>query len=231
MTSKEKSTREKILEVAARLFGEVGYHKTSIREIAKQAEVNLAAINYHFNNKENLYCEVFNRNFNWFAEAIADIENQNPSIDVENLSWEIFMFFQNNARELLFIHKMVLANDVPLPESFTQDRENILEFGPPGGEVLQRSIEREIGPNLPPFGILWAVSSIFAHIVHTAAMTNSSLIQKHCENSPLMDKKLREFNTRHLVHSIIEYLDKNREIWKNPPSDIQYHPKNTDNIY
>ena len=217
-STKSHDTQKKIVEAASRLFAELGYEKTSVREIAKQAEVNIAAINYHFKNKENLYCEVFNRYFEWLEAGINQIENENREIDVENLSWKIFQFFHQNGHALLFIHKIVMVNDVPVPEDFAKDKNDILEFGPPGGEVLQRALVREIGPELPPHGILWAVDAIFTHLVHTAMIMNSSLILKHCEKSPLMDPQLKEFNIRHFSRAIIDYLDKNRDLWRSPPA-------------
>ena len=45
-------TRDRILKTAMRLFAERGYEATSIRTIAKRANVNQAAINYHFKSKE-----------------------------------------------------------------------------------------------------------------------------------------------------------------------------------
>ncbi|MFZ2656438.1 MAG: CerR family C-terminal domain-containing protein [Victivallales bacterium] len=50
-------TRAKILEVASRLFAEKGFHNTIHEEICRLAEVNIGAINYHFQSKENLYVE------------------------------------------------------------------------------------------------------------------------------------------------------------------------------
>lgn len=47
-------TQDKILDTAERLFGEYGYAGTSLRQIIAEAGVNLAAIHYHFGNKEEL---------------------------------------------------------------------------------------------------------------------------------------------------------------------------------
>lgn len=47
-------TRDRILDAAERLFGEHGYELTSLRAITAEAEVNLAAVNYHFGSKERL---------------------------------------------------------------------------------------------------------------------------------------------------------------------------------
>jgi AcrR family transcriptional regulator len=48
-------TRERILEAACRLFAEHGYRGTTVALICRTAEVNIAAVNYHFGGKENLY--------------------------------------------------------------------------------------------------------------------------------------------------------------------------------
>ncbi len=54
-----KKTREQILSAAEELFAEKGFSHTSIRDITEKADCNLAAVNYHFHGKENLYIEVF----------------------------------------------------------------------------------------------------------------------------------------------------------------------------
>jgi len=50
-----------ILQVAERLFAEKGIDATSIRDITREAEVNLGAINYHFGSKDGLIVAVFAR--------------------------------------------------------------------------------------------------------------------------------------------------------------------------
>jgi len=59
--------RERILDVATTLFAEDGFHKTTIREIARRAHCNISAANYHFHGKENLYVEVFRRQMQMLA--------------------------------------------------------------------------------------------------------------------------------------------------------------------
>jgi AcrR family transcriptional regulator len=56
-----KDTRSRILDVAEELFGEQGFDRVSIRDITRQARVNLAAINYHFGAREDLIAAVFER--------------------------------------------------------------------------------------------------------------------------------------------------------------------------
>lgn len=61
-------TRERLLDVAERLFASRGFAATSVRRITRDAACNLAAVNYHFGSKLGLYEEVFRRRL----EAVRD---------------------------------------------------------------------------------------------------------------------------------------------------------------
>ncbi|HXD39855.1 MAG TPA: CerR family C-terminal domain-containing protein [Ramlibacter sp.] len=52
-------SRERLQQAALRLFAEQGYEKTSIRQIALAARVNVAAVKYYFGDKAGLYRAVF----------------------------------------------------------------------------------------------------------------------------------------------------------------------------
>ncbi len=53
-----EDTRDKILEVANKLFSRFGFHKTSMDEIAKIARKAKGSLYYHFASKEELFTEV-----------------------------------------------------------------------------------------------------------------------------------------------------------------------------
>lgn len=56
-----KATKTRILDAAEHLFANKGYHCTSLRMITTAAKANLAAVNYHFGNKEGLIEAVIER--------------------------------------------------------------------------------------------------------------------------------------------------------------------------
>ena len=58
MTRPAEYTRQAILRAAVNLFAEKGFEGASVRDIVARANVNQAAINYHFERKEGLYAEV-----------------------------------------------------------------------------------------------------------------------------------------------------------------------------
>jgi AcrR family transcriptional regulator len=52
-------TRQRLLITASRIFAEKGYQDATIAEICEQAGTNIASVNYHFGDKENLYLEAW----------------------------------------------------------------------------------------------------------------------------------------------------------------------------
>ena len=55
----EGDARGRLLAAGLRLFAERGFKATSVRELAREADVNVAAISYHFGDKAALYREIF----------------------------------------------------------------------------------------------------------------------------------------------------------------------------
>jgi AcrR family transcriptional regulator len=52
-------TRKSLLDAACEIFAQKGYRDTTIAEISKLADTNIASVNYHFGNKETLYAEAW----------------------------------------------------------------------------------------------------------------------------------------------------------------------------
>ncbi|WP_240127049.1 TetR/AcrR family transcriptional regulator [Thermomonas alba] len=61
MSLQHFSTKDRILYAAEELFAQQGFAATSLRQVTSRADVNIAAVNYHFGSKDNLINEVFRR--------------------------------------------------------------------------------------------------------------------------------------------------------------------------
>jgi len=57
------TTRDRLFVAASELFAENGYRNATIADICKAANANIAAVNYYFGDKENLYNEVWRHAF------------------------------------------------------------------------------------------------------------------------------------------------------------------------
>lgn len=56
---KMPSTRMRLLITASQIFAKKGFQEATIAEICEQAKTNIASVNYHFRDKENLYLEAW----------------------------------------------------------------------------------------------------------------------------------------------------------------------------
>ncbi|GEM56550.1 TetR family transcriptional regulator [Flavobacterium branchiophilum NBRC 15030 = ATCC 35035] len=77
-----------ILQIAEKLFADNGFDGTSIRDIAKEAQINIAMISYYFGSKEKL------------LEGIIIYRTNDIKLEIENL-------FKENHSPLLKIEKLI----------------------------------------------------------------------------------------------------------------------------
>ena len=69
-------TPERILDAAEKLFAEHGIGSVSIRSIVKEADVNVALVNYHFGSKDELVCAVIRRRITEINERRFELLRQ-----------------------------------------------------------------------------------------------------------------------------------------------------------
>jgi len=80
------STRQRILDTAERLFADQGFHATTLRQITREADVNLAAVNYHHGSKDALILAVFQRRLDELnSERLARLERARRESDPPEL--------------------------------------------------------------------------------------------------------------------------------------------------
>jgi len=139
---KYELTRDRLLDEAEELFAQRGYHAVSVREITKAAESNLAAVNYHFGNKQNLYLEVFRSRWlprasriqQSFRQSLKNNGNPTPNMVVQSFA-RAFLEGPMSADERTRHLKLISGELVQPTEAFELVVEQV--FRPLFGKLLE----------------------------------------------------------------------------------------------
>jgi AcrR family transcriptional regulator len=67
---RQDNRRQQLLDAAARLFRERGYHVTSMRDIAREVGMLSGSIYYHFSSKEEMLLAVYEEGLRHIAERV-----------------------------------------------------------------------------------------------------------------------------------------------------------------
>ena len=86
------TTKDRLLAAACAVFADKGYRAATVAEICTAAEANIAAVNYHFGNKEALYDVVWHHVFD-LASSAYPIDGSLP----ENPALEDYIYSYANA--------------------------------------------------------------------------------------------------------------------------------------
>ena len=202
MSDQNHDTKKKILEIARVLFANHGYEGTSIREIAKAAEVNVASVNYHFSNKENLLGEILNSAYLECANEIKqNFEKHNG--DLENTLVDLFKYYMSNTPLLLTHFKMMMSTQHAhlMAAKDSPDR----YYGPPGGMLIAEAIKAQV-PTVSDADLHWTLKTLFSHVAHTAIVQSCCLRDNNLVPFATMDD--HEKGIRRLIRVLMSELKK-----------------------
>lgn len=170
-------TKEKIMKAARLLFADRGYEGTSVREIAKAAEVNIASLNYYFSSKENLFQEIIKTGYNECANNIRDMFAKNKE-NLENTLSDFFLYYVENSPDLLSHFKLMMSPQHSHQISTKETEDG--NFGPPGGMIIVGALKK-YAPHAGDEDLHWALKTLFSHVshlalIHTCCTRNNSEI-------------------------------------------------------
>ncbi|MEF2144092.1 MAG: TetR/AcrR family transcriptional regulator [Desulfovibrionaceae bacterium] len=196
----ESGTKGKLLRAAAHVFAEKGYIAATVRDICQRADANVAAVNYHFGDKKNLYDAVLRRLFS---------ECEGPS------EQELDTSLPAEERLAAFIRRSVLEiyGDSDLNDDYGQlaalflmelahPSENwpnlIHEYMLPDSLLLHEIVSKVLGPHSSPEKIRQCCISIYGLMAHHALCW--PIISVIHDDHP----ELRSFRDR-LAEHVIEF--------------------------
>lgn len=161
--SPQSDTRKRLLEVAGEEFATHGFRNATIRDICKKADANIAAVNYHFGDKAQLYSEVLRQ------YAAESLQKYPPNLGVtENATAEeklyafirsFFLRITDSGRPAWY--GKLITREMTDPTHALEER--VRETMKPTFELLI-GIVRQIAPNLSEFQARISAMSIIGQV-------------------------------------------------------------------
>ena len=140
---KDKSTEEKILDAARKVFVRKGMYGARMQDIADEAGINKALLHYYFKNKQKLFEEIFmeaasqlfpkiNQIFTSDQPLFDKIEQfceQYITVIIENPYLPMFVLHEMNQDPVYFMSKIWSKNVGPKPQKFIQQIDDEVKKG------------------------------------------------------------------------------------------------------
>lgn len=172
----QPDTVQRILDAAESLFADKGFAETSLRQITGKAQVNLAAVNYHFGSKKSLIQAVFARFLDPFCESLEQTLKQRQTDEKSPLTLESLLQLlveqalaikPRSGQDLsIFMRLLVLA--------FTESQGHLRRFlNERYGNVWRHymGLLQQTGPQISPVELFWRVH----FMIGTVAFSMSGL--------------------------------------------------------
>ena len=142
------TTKIRLLRAASVVFAEKGYRDATVAEICDAAGANIAAVNYHFGDKEHLYDAVWNEAFNKAAQAYPIDGNlpEDPGLEDYIFSYASAMLHRIFSETDTGLFARLLYREMASPTlALDHISKEVLK---PQGEFLQRAILSSTEPPL-----------------------------------------------------------------------------------
>lgn len=196
-----------IMDTALRLFAEKGYDKTSIRDIAFAADVNVAMVSYYFGSKEKLLEALFSKHFTYITTMLESILYEKESSAFEKVDRIIDVFIDTLYSRQLFNRLMTreasIIHEGPLFDM-------ILDMKTKNRKLVERAVKsgQRIGAFRKDVNVFFLSSVLIGSV--NQMLANCRYEAKHAklndEERETFKKKNIEILRKHLKQMFTAYL-------------------------
>jgi AcrR family transcriptional regulator len=190
--------REHIINKAVELFAEKGFEGSSIRDLAKKAEVNIAMVNYYFGSKEKLYEALIEKRVLYMSATIDQIIRNSALSCIQQMDQIInsyIMRFLSDPlyqrvvqQELLVTHrKQVHQQIINLIVKNAKDVVSVIKKG------IRKKEFKKADPELLFASILGTINQVMM----SKTLCNL-LMDKPADFNPYADKQFQKRLTTHI---------------------------------
>jgi AcrR family transcriptional regulator len=185
MKKKDKNTKEKIIEVALKVFGRKGYFKTTVDDIAKTAGLAKGTLYLYFKDKESLYIATIDQQFKNALNFLSEIETKRGS-STQKMT-DIASNFVTYMRELGSTHTLFTVESLNLSEKILKHIKPIIiphltEMTKIVSRIIKEGIKKgefkDVNPDAAAYYFLNTIRTIFSgslFMPHLADNANATL--------------------------------------------------------
>jgi AcrR family transcriptional regulator len=204
--------KDHILDVAEKVFSELGFDGASTRTISGEAGVNMAMLNYYFGSKEGLFVAVFNRKIVSFQNLLENLGNDSSISSWNKIERYIELYAErvvnNNCFQKMLYQEMAMQRRGDLADKISEilmknvgEVRKILNDGIDNGE-FNKDIDIEM-----------VIATIYGtkNFIINAPQLTSNMLGYDIQNDKFLEERLKPRIEAYLKRLLKSYLLKEHD--------------------
>jgi AcrR family transcriptional regulator len=199
--------KDHILDVAERVFSELGFDGASTRTISGEAGVNMAMLNYYFGSKEGLFLAVFQRKIVSFQDLLKNLGNDESMSAWNKIERYVELYTQrvvnNNCFQKMLYQELAMQRRGELSDQIT---EILMKNTSEVKKILQEGVNN--GEFNSDIDVEMAIATIYGtknFIVNSPQLT-SKVFGFDIQNDKLLEERLKPRIETYLKKLLRSYL-------------------------
>jgi AcrR family transcriptional regulator len=182
-TKLDESTEERIKEAARIVFTQKGYASAKVRDIAKEAGINLSLVNYYFRSKEKLFQLCMAENLQRLLACDEPIINDESTTIIEKIERLVALHLDmllDNLDFPAFIVNEMLSGSSDLP--VIDQRQNIMANSVLAKQLM--ALKKEGKPEMNPMHLVMNLAAMICfpflarpRLIKTGAISETEFYQ------------------------------------------------------
>jgi TetR/AcrR family transcriptional regulator len=204
--------KDHILDVAEKVFSELGFDGASTRTISGEAGVNMAMLNYYFGSKEGLFLAVFNRKITSFQNLLQNLGNDDSMTAWNKIEKYIEMYAErvvnNNCFQKMLYQEMSMQRRGDLADKISEIlMKNVSEVR----KILQDGIDNgEFNKDTDMEMVIATIYGTKNFIINAPQLT-SNMLGYDIQNDKLLEERLKPRIEAYLKKLLKAYLVKEHD--------------------
>ncbi len=195
-----------IMNHAIALFAAKGVAGTSIRELAQDANVNVAMINYYFGSKEKLVEAIIEDKVTYMKDRIEEVHANNSLSEIEKIDILIVDYVSRKLAGVTFnkfLYKELMdtkSDDVHqfLTNAFAANAKNV-------AAIIEKGIEKKVFKAVDPMLTVASMIGTISYVMMSKSFCNK-MLQKPESNEPYSDEEFKNRLIKHIQNLIHAHL-------------------------